>query len=89
MLPAQASIAAEFSNVRLFQLVGTRYEERSLKERYYWFEEMALGLGVWQGEYKGVQGQWLRWQAKGGQWVPTDGERAERLRSLGINPEEV
>lgn len=87
------------NHFRLFQLVGTRYEEQTLNGRYYWFEELALGLGVWQGEYKGVQGQWLRWQTKDGQWVPTDGEQAERsqqraeklaerLRSLGIDPED-
>lgn len=87
------------NHFRLFQLVGTRYEEQTLNERRYWFEELALGLGVWQGEYKGVQGQWLRWQTKDGQWVPTDGEQAERsqqraeklaerLRSLGIDPED-
>ena len=78
---------------RLFQLVGTRYEEQVLSGRHYWFEELALSLGVWQGEYKSVQGQWLRWQTEDGQWVLTDGERAEklaeRLRSLGIDPEDI
>ncbi|MGB3789484.1 MAG: hypothetical protein WA949_15855 [Phormidesmis sp.] len=52
-----------------------------------------MGLGMWEGEYKGVQGQWLRWQTKDGRWLPTDGERAERLaerlRSLGIDPDDI
>ncbi|MEL6470145.1 MAG: Uma2 family endonuclease [Cyanobacteria bacterium J06623_4] len=62
---------------RLFQLVGARYEERSLAGQYYWFKEIELGLGVWQGEYKGVSGAWLRWQYADQRWVPTDSEQAQ------------
>lgn len=65
---------------RLFQLVGTRYQPLSLTEQRYWFEELALGLGVWQGEYQGIEGLWLRWQDAEGQWVPTDNERTQQAQ---------
>ncbi len=85
---------------RLFQLVGTRYQVLALPEQYHWFEELDLGLGVWQGEYQGAQGRWLRWQDAEGKWILTTGERAEqaqqraeqlakKLRELGIDPDEV
>lgn len=62
---------------RLFQLVGACYEELSLVDQYYWFKDIGLGLGVWQGEYKGVLGAWLRWQYADQRWVPTDSEQAQ------------
>lgn len=102
------------NDFRLFQLVGTAYQELSLTDKRYWFAEISLGLGVWQGEYQGIEGQWLRWQNADGGWVLTDSERAaqaqqettqtqqelaqaqqraerlaEKLRSLGIDPEEI
>jgi non-ribosomal peptide synthetase component E (peptide arylation enzyme) len=35
---------------------------------------LGLGLGVWTGIYRGVEGQWLRWYDQSGTWVPTDQE---------------
>lgn len=99
---------------QLFQLVGTRYQALAIPDQSYWFEELALELAVWRGEYEGVQGQWLRWRDGRGHWVPTAQEQvaqerqraeqaqqqtgqerqraerlAERLRSLGVDPEAV
>jgi len=85
---------------RLFQLVGTRYRELVLPEQRYWFDELDLGLGVWQGEYQGVEGRWLRWQNVEENWILTASERAEqqqrraeqlakKLRELGIEPDEI
>ncbi|MGA1475296.1 MAG: Uma2 family endonuclease, partial [Prochlorothrix sp.] len=61
---------------RLFQLQGERYQELALTQECYWFEELALGLGVWDGEYQGTEGRWLRWYGKDDRWVPL---RAELL----------
>jgi Uma2 family endonuclease len=63
---------------RLFQLVGTRYQEVPLAEQRFWFEEIDLGLGVWQGCYQDTVGQWLRWYDERGMWIPTPAERAEQ-----------
>lgn len=64
---------------RLFRLVATRYEEVPLPDRRFWFEEMQLGLGVWQGSYQHTEGLWLRWYDANG-WIPTHPERAEQER---------
>ena len=62
----------------LFQLVGTHYRELPLSEQRFWFEELALGLGVWQGRYQETEGHWLRWYDGRGAWIPTTAERAEQ-----------
>jgi Uma2 family endonuclease len=64
------------NNLRAFKLNGTRYEAISLPEQRLWFEELELGLGLWQGEYQGIRGLWLRWYNSTG-WTPTNAERAE------------
>lgn len=66
----------------------------------YWFEEVGLGLTLWEGKYEGRAGVWLRWCDRSGQVIPTGAERAdaesqradrlaERLRQMGINPDEL
>ncbi|MEM9908784.1 MAG: Uma2 family endonuclease [Cyanobacteria bacterium P01_D01_bin.44] len=99
---------------RLFQLMTTRYQEVSIIDNRYWFEELNLGLGVWQGEYQEADGQWLRWYDANDCWIPTSAELAEqekqraeqekqraeqekqradrlaeRLRELGIDPDQL
>ncbi|MEB3162476.1 MAG: Uma2 family endonuclease [Prochlorothrix sp.] len=61
---------------RLFRLQGMRYEALVLVQGRYWLEELGLGLGVWEGEYQGIQGRWLRWYDQAGHWIPL---RAELL----------
>jgi hypothetical protein len=34
-----------------------------------------VGLGLWQGNYQGTEGLWLRWYDHTG-WIPTPIERA-------------
>jgi len=66
------------NSFRLFQLLATRYQELEIIENRYWFEELNLGLGVWQGEFQGATGLWLRWYEKADRWVPTSAELAEQ-----------
>jgi hypothetical protein len=61
----------------------------------------GIGLTLWEGKFEeDVTRLWLRWCDRSGQVIPTGAERAEgaeakaqrlaeRLRSLGINPEEI
>jgi Uma2 family endonuclease len=95
------------NQLRLFQLLATRYQEMPLPEQRFWFSEIAAGLGVWQGIHQSIEGRWLRWYDAEGHWLPTADERAtlaeqqvkqaqqraerlaERLRSLGIDPDQV
>ncbi len=85
---------------RLFQLLATRYQELEIIEDRYWFEELELGLGIWQGEFQASYGSWLRWYDRPDNWIPTSAELArqekqraeqlaERLRELGIDPEQI
>ena len=63
--------------LRVFQLNGTKYQAVELAEPKFWFPELNLGLGVWQGEYQGTEGLWLRWYDADGTWAATFEERAE------------
>ena len=59
-----------------------------------WLEEVGLGLTLWSGRFEEeVTRLWLRWCDREGRVIPTGAERAarlaERLRAMGINPDEV
>jgi hypothetical protein len=43
-----------------------------------WIPELQLSLGLWQGEYRGIDRQWLRWYDAQGNLMLTDAEQ-ERL----------
>lgn len=66
----------------------------------FWLESVGLGLTLWEGKFEGRQDLWLRWCDRAGQVISTGAERAdeaeakaqrlaERLRAMGINPDEV
>jgi Uma2 family endonuclease len=66
-----------------------------------WLNAIGLGLTLWEGQFEEeVTRLWLRWCDREGQVIPTGAERAEaesqradrladRLRSMGINPDEI
>jgi Uma2 family endonuclease len=70
-------------------------------EQTVWLDTVGLGLTLWQGEFEeSVSRLWLRWCDQQGRIIPTGSERAdaerqrgdrlaEKLRELGINPDEV
>lgn len=59
---------------RMFCLQDTQYVELSISNQGFWLDALKLGLGVWTGAYRGVEGQWLRWYDQLGNWVPTNQE---------------
>lgn len=90
------------NRLRGFKQEGARYQELELQEPRVWMPELELGLGLWQGEYQGIERLWLRWYDAQGDWILTQTEqerqRAEqaesrlesliqRLRESGIDPE--
>lgn len=90
--------------LRAFCLVGNRYREQALTQQRVWIPEIELGLGLWFGSVKDCERLWLRWYDGEGNWVltPEEQERqakeaaiqkavrlAERLRVMGINPDEL
>ena len=66
----------------------------------FWLQTVGLGLTVCAGEFEKQETTWLRWCDQNGRVIPTGAERAdeadskaqrlaERLRAMGINPDEI
>lgn len=83
--------------LRVFGLTVGRY--RDIAEPF-WLETVGLGLTLWDGIYEQVPGVWLRWCDQQGVVIPTGAEDrdqqrqraerlAEKLRSLGVDPNEL
>ncbi|MBW4515241.1 MAG: Uma2 family endonuclease [Timaviella obliquedivisa GSE-PSE-MK23-08B] len=78
------------NRVRAFRLVGGHYQEQNLdtSNPRVWIPELDLGLGLWEGEFDGIERSWLRWYDTDGNWVLTEAEhqqqRAERQRQRAI-----
>ncbi len=68
------------NQLRVFQLVATQYQLVPLSEQKFWFDEIQLGLGVWQGRYQDIEGLWLRWYSETDRWIPCADERVARER---------
>lgn len=68
------------NNLRVFQLTGTQYQAVEVTNQKFWFPELELGLGLWQGSYQQVEGLWLRWYDAASNWIPTSEEQAETER---------
>ncbi|MFM7601627.1 MAG: Uma2 family endonuclease [Pseudanabaena sp.] len=87
--------------MRVFTLQSDRYIEKDLTEPKVWMPEIELGIGLWEGEYKGINRLWLRFYDADDNWILTEAELAkqetalaklrteyleQRLRELGIEP---
>jgi Uma2 family endonuclease len=70
--------------LQVFQLVGDQYQPQTLVESRIWLPRLGLGLGLWQGKYRGLNRLWLRWYDANGNWIPLEAElerqRAEQER---------
>jgi Uma2 family endonuclease len=44
-----------------FGRVSGSYKVLALEDRRRWLPEADLGLGIWEGAYEGIHGQWRRW----------------------------
>lgn len=68
--------------LQAFQLEGDRYTKIELTESRVWIPTLELGLGLWQGEYRGKHRQWLRWYDAQGNWIPTTAEQERQENEL-------
>jgi Uma2 family endonuclease len=68
------------NQLRAFKLDGAHYQELELHQSQVWMPELELGLGLWQGEFQGIERLWLRWYDAQGNWIPTEAEQ-ERQRA--------
>jgi Uma2 family endonuclease len=66
--------------LRAFTLVAGQYQALDLSEPRIWIPSLNIGLGLWQGEQRGITRQWLRWYDVGGHWIPTEAEQAEQAQ---------
>jgi Uma2 family endonuclease len=62
------------NELQAFQLRGDRYHRLELTEPRVWIPPLAIGLGLWRGNY-GVERLWLRWYDADGGWIPTEAEQ--------------
>ena len=67
----------ELERVSAADVEIVRYQERHLNSSKIWIPDLQLGLGLWTGEYRRKQRQWLRWYDADGNWVLT-AEELER-----------
>lgn len=74
------------NQVRAFTLVADQYQEMPLDSAHpqVWIPALQLGLGLWQGEFEGVDRRWLRWYDSEGNWVLTDTEQERQEKELAI-----
>ncbi len=88
------------NELRAFHLVGGHYETMNFQDGRLLMPELGLSLGIWQGEFRGINRLWLRWFSVEGELIFVPEEEAskakrrveklaERLRQLGINPDEI
>lgn len=92
--------------LRIFHLASDadQYVEIKVDEQRCLLPEIGLQLGLWHGEYQGVERLWLRWVDEQGNWLATplelerqcvEEERlkserlAARLRALGEDPDNI
>jgi Uma2 family endonuclease len=68
------------NQLRAFKQEGAHYQELELHQPRVWMPELELGLGLWQGDYQGIERLWLRWYDAQGNWILTQTEQ-ERQRA--------
>jgi Uma2 family endonuclease len=68
------------NRLRVFELEGGHYLELEFSDSRVWMSDLNLGLGLWEGEFLGIDRLWLRWYDIDGNWILTP-EEQERLRA--------
>jgi Uma2 family endonuclease len=66
--------------LRYFRWLEGGYQEQSLSPSnpLIWLDDLAVGLGIWQGAFDEAEGDWLRWCDRAGNWLLTDTELVEQ-----------
>ncbi len=76
------------NRLRAFKLEGAHYQEVELQESRLWIPELELGLGLWQGEYQGIERLWLRWYDAEENWIPTEAEQERQEKEHALQQAE-
>lgn len=64
--------------LQAFGLVTNRYEPLNIKKQKIWLSEAQLGLGLWRGDYQGINRLWLRWYDQEENWILTPAEQEKQ-----------
>ena len=94
------AIYSRSEKLRIFKLINHKYREIFLTKQFYWFPEIELYLGLWNGTYNARKRTWLRWYDREHHLIPTHAEcaaaekkRADELaliiQKMGINLQDV
>jgi Uma2 family endonuclease len=68
-------------NLHVFKLVDGLYQRQTPAANGYRFDELGIGLGLWEGEYLGFTRPWLRWYDAQGNWILTEAEQERQQRA--------
>ena len=68
------------NQLQAFHLLSGQYQELNVAESLILMPEIELSLGLWQGQYQGINRLWLRWYDAEGNLILTDAEK-EKLRA--------
>ncbi|ACK69925.1 protein of unknown function DUF820 [Gloeothece citriformis PCC 7424] len=84
----------KLAQVEVYQLIGHNYQLLTPNNQgHYFIDSLKVSLGIWQGFYQNLELPWLRWWDSQGNLLLTGEERAQRLaeklRQLGVNPDEI
>lgn len=74
-IPYYTVFSRSSGELRVFGRISGSYQELALPEQRLWLPEAKLGLGLWQGEFQGIRGPWLRWYDEQDQWILSQQER--------------
>lgn len=75
--------------LQIFGLVTNRYQPLTLNQGRLWIEEIQLGIGLWRGNYQGIERNWLRWYDSQGNWILTPEEKEhQRAEEIGLQLEQ-
>jgi len=77
-IPYYVTFSRYTNQLRAFVNYGGSYQELNLTKPKVWMPQLGLGLGLWQGEYSGINRLWLRWYDAEGNWIPTEAEAAKQ-----------
>jgi len=66
------------NELRVFHWQAGRYQALPPYEGRVWLPEIQLGIGMWSGNYQGLERPWLRWYNAQHQWIPTPVEREQQ-----------
>ena len=79
-IPYYVTFERVSNELRIFKLEGGSYQPQTIDNSQFWIPELQLGIGLWLGQYRGLNRLWLRWYDQDGNWIPTEAERTELQR---------